>query len=38
MLTWGVNEFTDESTGRKSYDLFIQFPQENIRRHRLHSF
>ena len=26
MLTWGVNEYCDEKTGRKSYDLSLQFP------------
>lgn len=26
MLTWGVNEFVDDSTGRKTYDLALQFP------------
>jgi hypothetical protein len=26
MLTWGVNEYTDEKSGRKSYDLNLQFP------------
>ena len=26
MLTWGVNEYSDEKTGRKSYDLNLQFP------------
>ena len=25
MLTWGVNELGDEVTGRKSYDLSLQF-------------
>ena len=25
MLTWGVNEFTDESSGRVSYDMALQF-------------
>ena len=28
MLTWGVNEFVDEKTGRKSYDMSLQFPKE----------
>ncbi len=28
MLTWGVNEFVDDMTGRKSYDLSLQFPNE----------
>lgn len=28
MLTWGMNERTDESTGRVSYDMSLQFPSE----------
>ena len=28
MLTWGVNEFTDEKSGRKTYDMCLQFPKE----------
>ena len=28
MLTWGMNERTDESTGRISYDMSLQFPKE----------
>ena len=28
MLTWGVNEFVDEKTGRKTYDMSLQFPKE----------
>jgi hypothetical protein len=28
MLTWGVNEYIDEKTGRVSYDLALQFPNE----------
>ena len=26
MLTWGMNEFRDEATGRKTYDFALQFP------------
>jgi hypothetical protein len=26
MLTWGVNEFTDDTSGRRTYDLSLQFP------------
>mgnify|MGYP001164862211 CR=1 FL=1 len=26
MTTWGVNEYVDEKTGRKSYDMSLQFP------------
>lgn len=28
MLTWGMNERTDETTGRVSYDMSLQFPKE----------
>ena len=28
MLTWGVNERVDESSGRVSYDMSLQFPKE----------
>ena len=28
MLTWGVNEFVDEKSGRVSYDLALQFSNE----------
>ena len=26
MLTWGVNECTDDNSGRKTYDMSLQFP------------
>jgi hypothetical protein len=26
MLTWGVNEWTDDNSGRKTYDMALQFP------------
>ena len=29
MLTWGVNEYTDDKTGKKSFDLALQFPNED---------
>lgn len=29
MLTWGVNEFIDDQTGRKSYDMSLQFPKDD---------
>lgn len=29
MLTWGLNEFKDEKTGKCSYDLSLQFPSDN---------
>jgi hypothetical protein len=28
MLTWGMNEFRDEATGKVSYDLSLQFPSD----------
>ena len=28
MLTWGVNEHVDDSSGRVSYDMSLQFPKE----------
>tara|TARA_B100001769_G_C22112056_1_gene601910 strand:+ start:265 stop:1212 length:948 start_codon:yes stop_codon:yes gene_type:complete len=28
MLTWGVNEYTDDNTGNKSYDMALQFPND----------
>jgi len=28
MLTWGVNEYVDEKSGKVSYDLALQFPNE----------
>lgn len=29
ILTWGVNEFVDEQTGKKSYNMALQFPNDN---------
>ncbi len=29
MLTWGLNEFKDEATGKCSYDLSLQFPSDS---------
>lgn len=31
MLTWGVNEYVDEASGRKSYNMSLQFPQEDYK-------
>lgn len=28
MLTWGVNEFVDDASGKRSYDMSLQFPKE----------
>ena len=30
MLTWGVQDFTDDKTGKISYDLALQFPNEGF--------
>lgn len=29
VLTWGVQEFVDEKTGKKTYDMALQFPKED---------
>lgn len=31
MLTWGVEEYVDETTGRRSYSMSLQFPREEYR-------
>lgn len=28
MMTWGMNEYTDDSRGTKTYDMALQFPRE----------
>ena len=28
MLTWGINEYRDEKTGKVSYDMSLQFPND----------
>ena len=28
MLTWGVNEYVDDKSGKVSYDMALQFPSE----------
>ena len=30
LLTWGVQDFTDDKTGKVSYDLALQFPNEGF--------
>lgn len=30
MLTWGVNDFTDDKSGKVSYDLALQFPNDGF--------
>ena len=29
MLTWGVNEYVDDTTGKRSYDMSLQFPSSD---------
>ena len=31
MLTWGVNEFVDDQSGRRTYDMSLQFPKEEYK-------
>lgn len=28
MLTWGINEYVDEASGKRTYDMSLQFPNE----------
>ena len=30
MLTWGVNDFTDDKSGKVTYDLALQFPNDGF--------
>lgn len=38
MLTWGVNEYTDEKTGKKTYDMAIQFPNDEYNTEQISKF
>lgn len=38
MLTWGVNEFIDEKSGRKTYDMSLQFPNNEYNTPQLEKF
>jgi hypothetical protein len=31
MLTWGVSEFVDEKSGKRTFDMALQFPQADFR-------
>ena len=31
MLTWGVNEYVDDASGKKTYNMSLQFPQEDYK-------
>ena len=38
MLTWGVQKFVDEKTGRESYDMSLQFPNSDYYTEQTSSF
>jgi len=38
MLTWGVNEYTDDKTGKVTYDMSLQFPKCEYNTEELSSF
>lgn len=38
MLTWGVNEYIDEKSGRKTYDMSLQFPKDEYKTEAAESF
>lgn len=38
MLTWGVQEFVDDQTGRRSYDMSLQFPKEEYENEQTKQF
>lgn len=38
MLTWGVNEYRDEKTGKISYDMSLQFPNDEYNTEQLTAF
>ena len=30
MLTWGINEYVNDETGKRTYDMSLQFQKKNI--------
>ena len=38
MLTWGVNEYVDEKTGKKTYDMALQFPSDEYNNENISAF
>tara|TARA_A100001035_G_scaffold233521_1_gene196239 strand:- start:49 stop:993 length:945 start_codon:yes stop_codon:yes gene_type:complete len=38
MLTWGVNQYTDEKTGKVTYDMSLQFPKSEYNTEELSNF
>ena len=31
MLTWGINEYVDEPSGKRTYDMTLQFPNDDFK-------
>ncbi len=31
MLTWGVNEYVDDASGKRTYNMALQFPSEEYK-------
>lgn len=38
MLTWGVNEWSDDKTGKKTFDMALQFPSQEYNNSECASF
>ena len=38
MLTWGINTFVDEKSGRQTYDMSLQFPKDEYKTEQLEKF
>jgi len=38
MLTWGVSEFKDDMSGKKSYDMSLQFPKDEYSNEQTNKF
>ena len=38
MLTWGVNSFTDDASGKTTYDMSLQFPKEEYNSENVQKF
>ena len=38
MLSWGINKYTDDKTGKVTYDMSLQFPKSEYNTEELSSF
>ena len=38
MLTWGINEYVDELSGKRTYDMSLQFPNEEYNTPEIQKF